>query len=290
MSLDGTERGGKLDTDGQLWVGSSTLPKVRKSTLTSDSSLTMTYSEPTSTTGQISASINGPIPVATGGTGVSTTTAYTVQCGGTTSTEPLQSIASVGTSGQVLSSNGAGALPTFQSVSSGLGGTFISSVTIDDDSTAEFTSGISSTYNMYMFVFENVDSDSANNIIHVRTSGNAGSTWNSGASDYGYAYIKYTSAVFAAQDDSAVSILTGINPTSDSGSQLGAYFYLINPSGSKRSIFTYQSSWSRTTSSGCCIGGGARNSTTPVDGVQFYGIVGNLKSGKISMYGVTKPS
>ena len=35
-------------------------------------------------------------------------------CGGTTSTGAYQSIAGVGSSGQVLTSNGAGALPTFQ--------------------------------------------------------------------------------------------------------------------------------------------------------------------------------
>ena len=56
-----------------------------------------------------------PLPVAQGGTGVTSTTAYAVVCGGTTSTGNLQSIAGVGTSGQVLTSNGAGALPTFQS-------------------------------------------------------------------------------------------------------------------------------------------------------------------------------
>jgi len=39
--------------------------------------------------------------------------------GGTTSTGAFQSIASVGTSGQVLTSNGAGALPTFQAAASG---------------------------------------------------------------------------------------------------------------------------------------------------------------------------
>jgi hypothetical protein len=55
-----------------------------------------------------------PLPVAQGGTGVTSTTAYAVVCGGTTSTGNLQSIAGVGTSGQVLTSNGAGALPTFQ--------------------------------------------------------------------------------------------------------------------------------------------------------------------------------
>lgn len=60
-----------------------------------------------------------PVPVADGGTGRATATAYAVLCGGTTSTGAHQSIASVGTSGQVLTSNGAGALPTFQALSSG---------------------------------------------------------------------------------------------------------------------------------------------------------------------------
>jgi hypothetical protein len=56
----------------------------------------------------------GTLPVVAGGTGVTSATAYAVLCGGTTSTGPFQSIASVGTSGQILTSNGAGALPTFQ--------------------------------------------------------------------------------------------------------------------------------------------------------------------------------
>lgn len=54
------------------------------------------------------------IEVASGGTSRSSATAYAVLCGGTTSTGAHQSIAGVGTSGQILTSNGAGALPTFQ--------------------------------------------------------------------------------------------------------------------------------------------------------------------------------
>jgi hypothetical protein len=53
------------------------------------------------------------LPVAGGGTGVGTLTAYAPIFGGTTTTNPVQS-GTVGTSGQVLTSNGAGALPTFQ--------------------------------------------------------------------------------------------------------------------------------------------------------------------------------
>jgi len=64
--------------------------------------------------------------VAGGGTGVASTTAYAVLCGGTTSTGALQSIAGVGTSGQVLTSNGAGALPTFQAAGGGGSSTYFS--------------------------------------------------------------------------------------------------------------------------------------------------------------------
>ena len=71
---------------------------------------------------------NIPIEIASGGTGDATLTAYAVLCGGTTSTGPIQSIAGLGTAGQVLTSNGAAALPTFQT---GGGGSGI--VTIDGD-------------------------------------------------------------------------------------------------------------------------------------------------------------
>lgn len=54
------------------------------------------------------------LPVGSGGSGRTTATAYGVICGGTTSTATHQSVASVGTTGQVLTSNGAGALPSFQ--------------------------------------------------------------------------------------------------------------------------------------------------------------------------------
>lgn len=73
------------------------------------------------TSGKVDASAGlvNATPVANGGSGRSTQTAYAVLCGGTTSTAAQQSIASVGTTGQVLTSNGAGALPTFQTAAGG---------------------------------------------------------------------------------------------------------------------------------------------------------------------------
>lgn len=55
-----------------------------------------------------------PLEVTEGGTGRDSHTAFAVICGGITSTDPQQSIASVGTIDQLLTSNGPGALPTFQ--------------------------------------------------------------------------------------------------------------------------------------------------------------------------------
>ena len=55
-----------------------------------------------------------PVAVTSGGTGVATTTAYSVVFAGTTATGAFQAAAGPGTATHVLTSNGAGALPTFQ--------------------------------------------------------------------------------------------------------------------------------------------------------------------------------
>jgi len=55
-----------------------------------------------------------PLPVTSGGIGIATTTAYSVVFSGTTATGAFQAAAGPGTATHVLTSNGAGALPTFQ--------------------------------------------------------------------------------------------------------------------------------------------------------------------------------
>jgi hypothetical protein len=73
-----------------------------------------------------------------GGTGLTSDVAYAIFTGGTTSTSPYQQVSGLGTSGQILTSNGSGALPTWQN--SG-GGTFYA------PTVQVFTSG-SSTYTL----------------------------------------------------------------------------------------------------------------------------------------------
>lgn len=54
-----------------------------------------------------------PAQVIKGGTGRATVDAFTVICGGVTNTSTLQNVAGLGVSGQVLMSNGPGALPSW---------------------------------------------------------------------------------------------------------------------------------------------------------------------------------
>lgn len=95
------------------------------------------------------------VPVADGGTGLSSTTAYAVLCGGTTSTAALQSVASVGTSGYVLTSNGAGALPTFQAAAGG-GWTLLGTLTTTSGTSHTLSSLTLTSYKTLMIVSDGV--------------------------------------------------------------------------------------------------------------------------------------
>jgi hypothetical protein len=77
-----------------------------------DSSLTA--SKPVFTNGTKNLVSTGTLGVDQGGTGLATTTAYSIVYTGTTSTGNFQATAGPGTATHVLTSNGAGALPTFQ--------------------------------------------------------------------------------------------------------------------------------------------------------------------------------
>ena len=59
-------------------------------------------------------SVSFPITVPEGGTGGTAVTAYALIAGGTSPTTPFQQVSGAGTSGQVLTSNGAGTVPSWQ--------------------------------------------------------------------------------------------------------------------------------------------------------------------------------
>jgi len=62
----------------------------------------------------------GTLPVAAGGTGNTTFTSYSVICAGTTATGIFQNVSGVGSAGQVLTSQGASALPVWSNPTNGV--------------------------------------------------------------------------------------------------------------------------------------------------------------------------
>ena len=64
-----------------------------------------------------------PLTVSNGGSGHTSVSSYALLAGGTSSTAPFQSVSGVGTTGQVLNSNGASALPTWGTAAVAGGGT-----------------------------------------------------------------------------------------------------------------------------------------------------------------------
>jgi hypothetical protein len=79
-------------------------------------------------TGSLAAGFT-PVTVPIGGTGNTTFTAYSVICAGTTATGTFQNVSGLGSSGNVLTSNGNGALPTWQAAT---GTGTVNSGTIND--------------------------------------------------------------------------------------------------------------------------------------------------------------
>lgn len=86
------------------------------------------------------ATLSLPVTVANGGTGVTSfATPWGVICAGTTTAGNLQVVAALGAAGQVLTSNGASALPTFQGGSSA--GTLVATNVYSSSQTITIPSG-----------------------------------------------------------------------------------------------------------------------------------------------------
>ena len=120
------------------------------------------------------------VTVAQGGTGAATFTAYAVLCAGTVATGAFQPIAGVGTAGQALTSNGAGALPTFQAVTAGPLTVYktadqeVTSTTLTNDNALTLTLAASTNYLVKAVLF--TLNDGASEGFKVAVTGTVGVT------------------------------------------------------------------------------------------------------------------
>lgn len=235
------------------------------------------------------------LAVADGGTGRSDATAYAVICGGTTATGAHQSIAGVGTSGQVLTSNGAGALPTFQAAGGGGDYTLISTATASSSASISFTD-LSSTYHKYVIDISNLQPVTDDVLMQIRTSTNNGSSYDSGASDYGWVVLVNefisTSALTDTGDDADTRIGTFLpsgNLMGNAANEISSYtIELMNPSAA--TYFQLYFHGVVTNMDGLrynVSGAGSRLTAADVDAIQFTMSTGNISTGTFKLYGIS---
>lgn len=105
----------------------------------------------------------GPVPVSNGGTGLSSTTAYSLLAGGTTTTGNFQSLSGLGTAGQVLKSLGAAALPSWDTIIKYLG-----AISTTSGSSASLSNLVLTPYKILVF---DVDGVSFNGSYALRLGG-----------------------------------------------------------------------------------------------------------------------
>ena len=103
---------------GMTYDGSGNLTLSGKINATTALLSNLTASSPVFSDSSKNLTSSGTVGVANGGTGFASDTAYEILAGGTTSTAPFQQVG-IGTSGQVLTSNGTGSLPSFQASAGG---------------------------------------------------------------------------------------------------------------------------------------------------------------------------
>jgi hypothetical protein len=150
---------------------------------------------------------NGPLPqkVKAGTTGRSSNTAYEIMCGGTTSTGNLQQVASLGSSGQVLSSLGSGKLPIWGNPPLFL----ISSQSVSGVLVVNFTSGITTNFNNYLLLFTNVSQASGTTPLVLRISTNGGSSYLNSGYLSGDLTANYNTSTFANNTVTSGMIVEG---------------------------------------------------------------------------------
>jgi hypothetical protein len=227
------------------------------------------------------------IAVANGGTGVTSNTAYAVLCGGTTGTGAIQSIASIGTSGQILTSNGAGALPTFQAPPSGTALTKIQTQTASASATIDFTN-ITGHTNYIIYVNDLLPATD-NVTLSVRISTDAGGTWKSGATDYHYQLLSISNtSTGAAQSTGASDFTTSLGWSNTAARSGGGILQVIAPGdGNGFTTMIWDSHYMDNSGNMRKYQSAGRyTQNTAVTGVRFYFSSGNITTGTFVLYGV----
>jgi len=240
-----------------------------------------------------------PLPVGSGGTGATslsgiTTGTATNLAGGSNGTIPYQSAAgttqmlAVGTAGQVLQTNGAGA-PTWVTPGGG-SWIYLSTVTASNSATVDIETTIDSTYQTYAIVASSVIP--VTNTVNLRARQKQGGVYKVDNYQYHLSISNNGSANYAGAANGNTDSYQVTNTLSDpSGPEGGASFvmYIPNPSNTtlRKTIFaTGVASSSGTGAAQMTLAGSNFDLTSALTGIQFFMSSGNISVGTFRLYGI----
>lgn len=215
------------------------------------------------------------IAVADGGTGVSTLAAHGVVVGAGAS---AVNVTGAGTLGQVLTSNGPSADPTFQTLSVSPGMVLLATLTASNSAALNFT-GITAAYDEYEIHFDHLIVAAADN-FGLQFSTNGGSSYDTGAN--------YTRAAFGAGVSTGNSILhINANATTFLGtaSPWSGKVSVIGPNQAANKCMVVGVMGALAQTPGPT--NGSYEITGAVNAFRIIAASGNLTSGKVRVYGIT---
>lgn len=216
----------------------------------------------------------------------------TASAGSNATTLTTPSSATVATDDKVLikdtSNSDAYRYVTAQSIGNLGAVRFISSQTASASATLDFTA--IGNYSKVIFILNDIIPATDNTRLEILTSAD-NTNWDTGVSDYEWIFGGLNSAAVDVQTgdnaDDSINLATGVGNAA--GEALSGELTLYNPSGTGHTNFT--GNFSVINAAGALVFqhlAARRVSAAAVTGVRFRFVTGNITSGSIYMYGVSK--
>jgi len=210
--------------------------------------------------------------------------------------------ATYGTSGQVLTSGGASAAPTWATPATPASGlTLITTLTASNSTTLTFTNtSITSTYDLYLFVFNSIKFVNHNRGLALRVSTDNGATFISAAGSYSYAYqimrAASGSSSFYSNSSTSIRVFDPVNVGNTFAppeSSFNGVLYMAAPLNSGLGTQFWGNASANDADSydfNAYVGGAFRKNEEANNAIQFFEPDGGLQiaSGTIQLFGVQK--
>ena len=195
-----------------------------------------------------------------------------------------------GTSGQVLKTQGAASNPTWAAA----GMVLIQTQTASASATLDFTTGLNDTYDDYLVIVSNLAPATDDVQFQMQVGTGGGPTWQTTLYQTSYTLHVNGSASNLGSSSLANMHMAASTATDGVGNASGEHWsgqiWFDNPDAAKFQQFRFQGSYVRAASNHICsvAGAGGWFSAAAITGLRFKFSSGNIASGRISLYGISK--